>query len=464
MISLLLVGGLGVVGLGVIAAFSWYKIVPSSQAHLVISGTGTTGVYSADTKFRTENASSSYFAIPAFIPYFGRIIRPLDVTIKELKFEQETIEKEQARYMITSSTKYRVADVKKAAESFINNNELSAQLKEIIQAAVREVTVKYSIEKARAERQEVGDMIKASITDDVANWGVELVNFVLVDFSNVEGTTTVSDISLRREVEINTTTRQQNAEKVKVARMKEAEADEKAQEREIARDKVVAERKQQAAQGVSEKEKIAQEKAFEVIKVKTVKQAEITKEANIVKAEEDKKVAIVKAEQQKESESILKEQKLLEGQGDRLRAEEIAKGSAAPIREIGNAEADIIVKKLLAEAEGKDELQKALNKFGPDAITALTAELQIIANKEVGIAGAKAFEKADMKVFAGSDNGGGFDVGKTLAQIGVANNGLENAMLNKAARPQDLGFSSLKLKELNDSISDVTPLKKDESK
>ncbi len=422
---------IGVGVLSILLAFAWYRIVPSSEAHLVIRGTGTKGVYSSDTKFRTNKAGSSYFAIPEFIPIVGRIVRKLDVTIKEENFEQETIEKDQARYMVTSSTKYRVTDVEKAAESFISESDLRAQLKEIIQAAVREITVKYDVINARSKRKEIGDEIHKSIVDDLANWGVELVNFVLVDFKDAKDSTVISDISLRREVEINSMTREENAEKVKQARIKEAESDEKAQEREIARDKVIGERKQQAFQAVAEKEKLAQEKVFEVKKVQTIKQATINKEAAIIKAEEDK-----------ETELILKEKKKLEGEGDRLKAEQQALGDAAKIRE-----------ELFAEAEGKDKLQESLNKFTNMAIHALTAELQINANKEVGIAGARALEQADVRMFTGSDEGKGFDIGKAIAQTRVANDGTANAMLNNIARPNDLGLTALQLKEIKEKQS-----------
>jgi len=445
----------GFIGLMVIVLMSLHRIVRPSEAHLIVRASGVTGVYSATKKFRTDNAGTSYFLIPEFIPHFGMTITHLDVTIKELNFEQNTVEQDQAEYIISSSTKYRTVDAQKNAESILSGEDLAGQLKDIVQAAVRQVTGKYDIVKARSEREEIATKIQTAIGKDFESWGVELVNFVLIDFKDVENKTVIQDISKRREMEIHSTTRIQNAAKDQAARMKEAEADEKAKEREIERDKVVEERKQEMAQAIAEKEKVAQEKAFEVIKVQTIKQAEITKDAAIVKAEEDKKVAIVKAQQQKEAETILKEQKRLEGEGDKLKAEAIAKGEAAPIREMGNAEAEIILKKLVAEAKGKEDLQKALNKFTPSAINALTAELQIEANKDVGIAGAKALEQSEMKVFSGSDNGGGFDTGKVLAQIGVSNSGLENAMLNKTARPQDLGFTALQLKDMYDEQQKV---------
>lgn len=422
--------------LSLLCAFAWYTIVPSSEAHYVIYGSGGSKVFSADKKFQTPGAGSAYFLIPEYFPIIGRLSRSIDVTIKELIFSQETYEKDQARYMVKSSTKYRITDVRKAAESFTKEDELKSQLKEIIQAAVREVTVKYDVVNARAKKQLMSEEVEKSIKDDLAQWGIELVNFVLVDFQDTDESSIVSDISKRREVEIQSNTREQNAEKLKQARIKEAEADEKAQEREIARDKIVAERKQQAAQAVSEKQKLAEEKRLEVTKVQVVKQAEIHKEA-----------AIVKAKEEKATQEILKDKKRLEGEGDRIKAEQIAKGNAADIRE-----------KILAEAEGKEKLQAALNKFTPAAITALTAELAIEANKAVGIKGAEALAQSDMKVFAGSDGGQGFDIGKVLEATRVSSPETANAIENKIARPNDLGVVALK------KVEDLKKEKKSEYK
>ncbi len=357
----------------------------------------------------------------------------MDLTIKELLLEQETYEKDQARYKVKSSTKYRISDVEIAAEKIVEPERLKEQLREVIISGVRAITIKYSVEEARASKQKMEDEIETQIIGDLRKYGLELINFQLVDFQDVIGkdgekvSSIISDISRRREVEIETETRERNAEKEKQALMKEAEADEKAKEREIARDKVVGEREQAKLQAISEKEKLAKEKEYEVIKVATIKQAEI-----------DKQKAIIVAEQNKATQAIKKEQDKLEGEGYRALEEEKAKGNAAEIREKG-----------FAEAEAKDKLQEALNKFKPAAIQALVAEKVVEAQKEVGIAGAKALEKSEMKVFAGGDGEGkqGFDIGKVIEASSVSSESTAKAILNKLARPNDWGFSPLDIKE-----------------
>ena len=312
--------------------FAWYRVVPPSQAHLVVTPR-TRFVASSDAKLGTQ---TTYFDIPS-IPFIGRKVRKMDVTIKELVVQQETYEKDQARFNVTSSLKYRITDVIRAAETFISADELEKQMQEIIRASVRAVTVKYNVVDARANKQKMSDEISKEISDDLAKWGLKLINFVLVDFQDTEDSSIISDISKRREVEIETETREMNAVKFKQARMKEAESEELAKRREIEKDERVAMREQNKLKKVAEEQKIAREKELEVTRVNQVKGAEIEKAKQIVVANQNRDV-----------EKINKEQKRLEGEGDRDKAIEQAKGEAAPIREKG-----------LAEAQAKEKLQAA---------------------------------------------------------------------------------------------------------
>lgn len=432
------------------AAFSWYRIVDPSEAHLVVTPKGKF-VVSPDENVATEG-KKIYFDIPNWIPFFGRATRIMDVTIKEFKDRQETIEKKQARYDVTSSLKYRIIDVQTAAETFVSNEELQDQLKEVVRSSVRAVTVKYDLVDARALKQTMSKEIETEMKDDLDKWGLELINFQLVDFQDTKDSTVVSDISKRREVEIQSTTREQNAEKLKQARIKEAEAEEKAKQREIEKDRTIGEQNELMKQKISEKEKLAKEKEYEVKKVEVVRLAEITKMQAEVKAKQDKEVALIKANQDKEAEKIMMEQKRLEGEGDRKRAQEQAKGQAAPIKETGLAEAEIIKVKGLAEAEAKEKIQAALNKFGDNAIRALIAEKVVQMQETVGIETAQALKAADVKVFAGSGKNGeqGFELGKMIESMSVSNDSTAQAVLNKLARPNDLGLSALGLKQLKD--------------
>lgn len=99
---MIIIGAIALV-IATLCAFSWYRIVDPSEAHLVVTTKGKF-VVSPDDKVAT-NKRKTYFAIPSIIPFFGRAIRRMDVTIKELVVNQETYEINQARYNVKSSTK-----------------------------------------------------------------------------------------------------------------------------------------------------------------------------------------------------------------------------------------------------------------------------------------------------------------------------------------------------------------------
>jgi len=429
---------------GILLSFAWYRLVPPSEAHLVVTGTNKKLVCSPDKNTQKNGGKSSYFEVPSFIPVFGRKVRKMDVTIKELVIAQETYEKGQARYKVKSSTKYRITDVEQASETFIDDESLKRMMIEVIQAGVRAVTVKYDVQDARAKKQEMATAVKTEISDDLKSWGLTLVSFQLVDFQDTETSSIVSDISKRKEIEIKSQTRQENAEREKQASVKEHESNEVSEKRRIKKDEEIAMSEQNKAQKVAEQQKIAEEIRFEVIKVQQIKQAEI-----------DKEKAIIKANENKETEFIKKEMKRLEGEGDRAMLEEQAKGNAAEIREQG-----------LAEALALEEKQKALNKFGPAAIQALIAKDVVEKDKAIGIEGAKALQHAQLKLFSGTDGGGSFDVGKNIEAMKVSSSDTAKSTLYNLARGLDIGFTNLKdnLPELTEDEKVRTIIKEIEKK
>ena len=414
----------------------WYTIVKPSEAHCVVTSGGKE-VIASDPKIATHGRRA-YFKFPAGIPVIGKQVRIVDLTIQELAIEQETYEKNQARFIVTSSTKFRVVDVLRASETFVDEEDLKKQLEEIIKAATRAVTVLYDVTEVRASKTLIQDAIRKEITDDFQAWGLELVNFQLGDFFDTKESKIITNISLRREVEIETTTQEQNADKHRQARMKVADAEEAAKSREISKDKVIKEREQNMLRDIALQEQLTAEKQLEVIKTRTLVQANIDKDKAAINAEQAKRVAVIEAEQNKEVTEISrqmaeinKEKMRFEGEGERLKAEEVAKGAAAPI-----------LQNLLAEAEGKVKLQEALSGFNDIAIRALTAQQIVEANMKVGIATADALKSADVKLFAGGDGSKpAFDLGAMIASATLANEKFGISLNNRVARPNDLGVT-----------------------
>lgn len=415
----------------------WYTVVPPNEAHFVVFSGGKF-VACPDETIGDKRA---YYAFPAGIPVIGRRVRIIPLTVQEINVQQETYEKGQARYHITTSLKYRVTDVKKAAETIQNMDNLNSQIVEIIKSATRAVTAKYDVTEARSQKSVMQVEIEKEIINDFGAWGLTLVNFQLVDFLDTIDSKIISNISKRREVEIETTTREQNADKFMQARKKEATAEQDARVREIEKDEFIARREQDKLKGVAVQAQLTKEKEYEVVRTSTIKQAEINRDQASVNATQIKQVAIIEAEKQKEvmtierqRAEIEKDKKELEGQGDRLKAEQVAIGEAAKQ-----------LQQLLAEAQGKTALQEALSKFDDNAIRAMVAPQIVDMQKTVGIATAAAIQNADVKLFSGSGAGQqGFDLAQILSSASVYNEKLADAIINKIARPNDLGLNNLK--------------------
>ena len=427
--------------------FSLYKVVPADYAHVVVQR-GKTRVFSSDKKYSGEGKYSSggraaYYRVPSFIPGFGMNVHDMSLKILPINVPDfKAFDIDRARFLCDIMAYVAITDPVEAAKRFGGNlKEVEQQVSKVVQATTRDSTTKKTVREIINDREGIIAEIKDPLSKAISNWGLSLKDIELVEFKDTADSQVIADISSIIEEQINSEARQKNAEQKKMARLKEAIADEMARKREIERDEEVSKREQQRDKLVAEKEKAALAEQLEVTKVDKVKNQEIEKEKARVLAEQEKVVARINAEQRKEVEEINKEQKRLEGEGDRIRREEQAIGEAAPIRESGTAEADIILKKLQAEAKGKDDLQKALNQFGDAAIRALVAELIVEKDKEVGIAGAEALKYADLKVFAGgSDSEAGFDMGQLVSSMLVSNPDTARAFLQRMGKPNDLGF------------------------
>lgn len=438
-----IIGGTGIL---IAVLSSLYRIVPANFADVVIQS-GKARVFSPHKQYSVDG-KSAYFQIPSwfFILKLGMQVHRIPLNIIPVNVPNFlAFDKDRARFVCDIITYVVIKDPVEAAKRFGGDlRVLNEQISVIVQSTTRDVTTKKAIREVINNRQDVIDAVSPILSDTIANWGLELKSLELIDFKDPTDTSfgvesrVIHDISSIIERQINSEARQKNAEQLKIARFKEAEADEEARKREITRDEEVAKREQEKNMKVAEKQKEAREKELEVTKVQQVKTQQIEKER-----------AIVEAEQRKSVEEVNKEQKRLEGEGDRARLEEQAIGNAAKIKQ-----------DLLAEAEGKTKLQEALNKFEDKAIRALIAEKVVDMQQAIGVASAKALEQADMKVFVGSDLGGGFDTGKVIESIRVSSEASAKSILNRLARPFDLGIVGLESQKPEEKKDKQTEVKK----
>lgn len=469
--------------IGIIVAFSLYTMVPANVAHVVVQH-GRMRTFSSHPDYGSEilekdeegnplRTKSAYFKIPSFIPGYGMVVHQMPLKVITISVKDFlAFDSNRARFECDIRTYVVIKDVVKSAKRFpMGIDELKEQVANQIWATTRDCTTKKTIREIINDREGIINQIRRPLSEAISIYGLGLEDIELIEFKDPtkpipgvkEQPHVITDISSIEEVKINSEARQKNAEEIKEAKLKEAIADEIAQTREIQRDEVVAKRKQLKLQEVAKEEKKTMEETLEVTKVEKVKNQEIEKSKAEVLAEQEKVVARIDAEKRKDVEAINKEQKHLEGTGDRLRREEQAKGEAAPIRETGTAEAKVIELKYLAEAKGKDELQKALNKFTDQALEAYVAKEIVEKDKAIGIAGAEALKYADVRAFLGGGDGKGtdgsqsaFDIGKALQSMVISNQAAGASFLNRIAQPNDLGFHKQDYKKLM-AIIDQTP-------
>lgn len=440
---------IGVVVLGIILFIilaNMYKTVPTDSVDVIVQNK-TMKVYSANKQYNPEGVAA-YFKIPSwfFIFKLGMVVHRLPLSIIPIKVPNFlSYDKDRARFVCNIVAYVTVSDPKIAATRFSGSiEELSKGVSYQIQATTRDVTTKKFIREIINDRKGIIDGVYQPLTEVLAHWGLDLKDIEIVDIRDpakgeIEGeeeSHVIRDISSIIETQISSEARQKNAEQNKIARLKEAESEELAKKREIEKEELISTRDQQRIMKVAEQQKLAREKELDVAKVQQVKTQEIEKERQIVIANQNKEV-----------QAINKDNKRLEGEGDKERQLEQAKGTAAILRENGLAEADAIRAKYLAEAEGKEKLQAALNKFEDKAIRALVAEKIVEMQRAVGIEGAKALQTAEMKVFAGSDAGNGFDIGKAISATQVSNLDMATSIMNRIGKPNDLGINLSSKKE-----------------
>lgn len=419
---------LAIVGTFVILA-NLYVVVPADYAD-VVSRNQNLKVYSPHKEYSADG-KSAYFQIPEWFFLFklGMQVRRIPLTILTVNVPNFlAFDKDRARFVCDIVAYVVVNDAVEAAKRFGGNlDTLNTQISYIVQSTTRDITTKKAIREVINNRQEIIDAIEPVLSETIKSWGLELKSLELIDFKDPDIKTSgveshvIGDISSIIEQQINSEARQKNAEQKKEARLKEAVAEEEAKKREIFKDETIAKREQEKDMNVAIAQKLAVEKEMEV-----------TRTQEVVKQEIEKQRSIVEANQRKEVEAINMEQKELEGKGDKLKLEQQAIGKAAEVRE-----------HLFAEALGKEKLQEALNKFEDKAIRALVAEKIVLMQQTVGVEGAKALALADMKIFVGDNAKQGFELGKIIESIRVSSDETALSVLNKLARPNDLGLAGL---------------------
>lgn len=355
------------------AMFGLYRVVPVNESHIrILMNTKT--IFCSREGFR-----SAYWYIPFITKLHKLPLCNLAIPVNDIKLN----DKNMAKFVTDIMCFINIKDINLAVERLILTDttqemgfdfvKLSEDLRAIMESVGRTVTTKQSILDIYMNRSLLDQAITKEVEVVFPKWGIELVDLELKDIKDASGSTIIQDIERKVAAEIRRDADIKVAQTTKEAEVAKAEAEETYRKRQIEKDKVVA---------IAQQERVMAEQ-------------QKTAEANSLTVEANRKLKVGNADVDKETIT-----KIAEAEKSRLLT--VAEGRAKEIESVGNAEANIIKAKKVADAEGTEKLAEAQQKFN-DAATNIEV---IKATKDIQVAYAmayqKAFEKANINIVAGS--------------------------------------------------------------
>lgn len=389
-------------------ALFWRRVVPTNMVHIVQSAKNTVSYG------RGRDAGNTYYAIPAFVPFFGVTVTQFPESVFDLNLrDYDAYDVDRLPFLVDVRAFFRISDSNTAAQRVSNFQELQGQLGGVLQGAVRSVLAQYTLDHIMSDRATLGKQFSEVVDAGLKEWGVSTVKTIeFMDIRDARDSQVIHNIMAKKKSFIEMESRVEVAKNIQEAESKEIEA-----KRQIALSRTEAE--QQVGIRNAEKEKtigIAQEKnkqevqleakltterQMEVQKVQSVKQAEIDKEVATVKAEQDKQVRVVNAEAEKQSQIIKaeaeKESTVQIADGNLIATKKSAEGIQA--EGLAKAEAEKAI--LLAPVNAQLTLAKEIGENS--SYQAYLIEVRKVeATEAVGKEMAQAMKAADLKVIANS--------------------------------------------------------------
>lgn len=411
-------------------------VVPPNVADVVIDKDGKY-VYTSNEE-RNSTGNAVYHEFPKSWPLFGKEVTrvPLDVFTVELT-NITLYDKSRARFNCDVTVYLLVEDILKYAEKVDVIEELDRQLFDLTEAVARGIAATKSVQQILTDHSDIVEALKTKLKVDVVEWGLKNTNVQMLGFKDTPGTKTITNINLQREKELETSMRKEVAIRERDAIIKEAESQETAEKRVIEMEENIEKREQEKNKSVFEKEKEAVKLGFEVENIELVAHEKNVKEQKKVQGEGEHELA----KGQAEAEVILTKR---EGEiaADVMKVQ--GKAKADVTKNVGEAEAGIHEKKLLAEATGREAIKDVVNLITREGMEAMTIEQAIEAEKIAKVATADAIGNAETKILVGGgdNSNSGFDVSRVLQAVKLGDTDTAAAILNKIARPNDLGLSN----------------------
>jgi flotillin len=398
MIFIALITAAIVFGIGLFLAFIWRRVVPTNMVHIVQSSKNTVSYG------RGRDAGNTYYAIPAFIPFFGVTVTSFPESIFDISLrDYEAYDTGRLPFVVDIKAFFRIADSQIAAQRVANFQELQGQLMGVLQGAVRGILGNDRLENIMQDRSTLGEKFTKEVNDQLQEWGVTTAKMIeFMDIRDSNGSQVIYNMMAKEKSRIEMESRVTVANNIREAEMKEIEANREialsktqAQQqvgiRQAEADKEVGIAKEKSNQEVQTETKITTERLMEVKKVEEVKSAEIARDVAVVKAEQDKQVQVVNADAEKESTIRIAAGKL-----------DATKKDAEGIQAVGAARADAEKQMLLAPVNAQLTLAKEIGENQAYQEYLVKVE-NIKASQAVGVEMAGAIKAADLKIIA---NGG----------------------------------------------------------
>lgn len=399
---------LSLIGIAFFLALIWRRVVPTNMVHIVQSSKKTISYG------RGRDAGNTYYAIPAFVPFYGVTVTQFPESVFDLNLKDyDAYDVDRLPFLVDVRAFFRISDSNTAAQRVGNFTELQGQLSGVLQGAVRSVLAQYTLDHIMSDRATLGRQFSEVVDLGLKEWGVSTVKTIeFMDIRDARDSHVIQNIMAKKKSFIEMESRVEVAKNIQEAESKEieakrqialsrTEAEQQVGIREAEKEKTIGIANEKNKQEVQLEAKLTTERQMEVQKVQSVKQAEIDKEVATVRAEQDKQVRVVNAEADKQSQIIKaeaeKESTVQIADGNLIATKKSAEGIQA--EGLAKAEAEKAI--LLAPVNAQLTLAKEIGEN--QSYQAYLIEVRKVeATQAVGIEMAAAMSKADLKVIANS--------------------------------------------------------------
>jgi len=169
------------------------RIVPTNVVHIVQRGNTT-------KSYGVGKTSNVYYEWPNWLPRIGVEVRELPVSNFDIDLQDySAYDKDRVPFVVDVKAFFHIADTNVAAAKVSSFEELKAQLKNVVQGAVRSILAKSPLEEIMEERSIFGEKFTAMVNADLKNWGVESIkNIELMDVRDAHDSQVIHQIMAKR--------------------------------------------------------------------------------------------------------------------------------------------------------------------------------------------------------------------------------------------------------------------------